>query len=117
MSDGNLPGAALLDSAAHAARSRMRSTILPAVKPPRSAYAGLFLLSAGALLFQVTLIRIFSAAIWYHVAFLVVSIALFGIGASGVALSLRRPAATAGSVAKRAGKRVAPVASAPPPPA
>lgn len=63
------------------------------MNPPRSAYGGLFLLSAGALLFQVTLIRIFSAAIWYHFAFLVVSIALFGIGASGVALALRRPAA------------------------
>ena len=81
------------------------------MKPPRSASAGLFLLSAGALLFQVTLIRIFSAAIWYHFAFLVVSIALFGIGASGVMLALRRPAASAGSVVKRDGKRVTPAAS------
>jgi len=60
------------------------------LNPPRSAYAGLFLLSAGALLFQVTFLRIFSAAIWYHFAFLVVSVALFGIGASGVALALWR---------------------------
>ncbi len=60
----------------------------------RLAYAGLFLLSAGALLFQVTFLRIFSAALWYHFAFLVVSVALFGIGASGVALVLwRRDAA------------------------
>src|SRR5262245_66570114 len=36
-----------------------------------------------------TFIRVFSAAIWYHFAFLVVSIALFGIGASGTALAVR----------------------------
>lgn len=75
----------------HVARSRHTPRSLrPTVKPPRSAYAGLFLVSAGALLFQVTFVRIFSAAIWYHFAFLVVSVALFGIGASGVALALWR---------------------------
>src|SRR5690349_20622891 len=84
--------------------------------PPRSASAGLFLISAGALLFQVTLVRIFSAAIWYHFAFLVVSIALFGIGASGVAMALRRPPAAAGAVAKRNGRRVPPAARALVPP-
>lgn len=59
--------------------------------PPGRVYAGLFLLSAGALLFQVTFVRIFSAAIWYHFAFLVISVALFGIGASGVTLALAGP--------------------------
>ena len=43
------------------------------------------------MLFQVTFVRIFSVSIWYHFAFLVVSISLFGIGASGVALSFVRP--------------------------
>ncbi len=56
--------------------------------PPRRVYAGLFLLSVGGLLFQVTFVRIFSAAIWYHFAFLVISVALFGIGASGMTLAL-----------------------------
>ena len=55
--------------------------------PPRSVYAGVFAVSAATLLFQVTLIRIFSVSIWYHFAFLVVSVALFGIGASGVVAS------------------------------
>jgi predicted membrane-bound spermidine synthase len=55
--------------------------------PPRSVYASVFAISAATLLFQVTLIRIFSVSIWYHFAFLVVSVALFGIGASGVATS------------------------------
>ena len=56
--------------------------------PPRSTYAGIFLISAATLLLQVTFTRIFSVSIWYHFAFLVVSVALFGFGASGVALSL-----------------------------
>jgi spermidine synthase len=55
---------------------------------PRTTYGGIFLISAATLLFQVTFVRIFSVSIWYHFAFLVVSVALFGFGASGVALSL-----------------------------
>jgi spermidine synthase len=58
------------------------------LEPPGSVRAGIFLVSAATLLFQVTFIRIFSASIWYHFAFLVVSVALFGFGASGVALLL-----------------------------
>ncbi|MFQ5599047.1 MAG: hypothetical protein ACE5G2_00680 [Candidatus Krumholzibacteriia bacterium] len=60
-------------------------------KPPRSAYAGIFLASSATLLLQITYTRILSAAIWYHFAFLVVSIALFGFGASGVGLALVSP--------------------------
>jgi spermidine synthase len=59
--------------------------------PSRAVYAGIFAVSAATLLFQVTLVRIFSVSIWYHFAFLVVSVALFGIGASGVVLSLVKP--------------------------
>jgi spermidine synthase len=62
-----------------------------AVQPSRSVYAGIFAVSAATLLFQVTFVRIFSVSIWYHFAFLVVSVALFGIGASGVALSFMKP--------------------------
>ncbi len=58
--------------------------------PGRSVTAGIFLISAAALLLQVTLTRIFSVAIWYHFAFLVVSVALFGFGASGTFLALRQ---------------------------
>ena len=57
-----------------------------AAQPTRSVFAGIFAVSAATLLFQVTFVRIFSVSIWYHFAFLVVSVALFGIGASGVAL-------------------------------
>jgi hypothetical protein len=51
-------------------------------------YAALFLLSAATLTFEITLTRIFSVAQFYHFAFMVVSLALLGFGASGTLLSL-----------------------------
>jgi hypothetical protein len=52
------------------------------------AYVGLVLLSAAALAFEITLTRLFSVTQWYHFAFLAVSVALLGFGASGTVLSL-----------------------------
>ncbi|HEY82639.1 MAG TPA: hypothetical protein G4O01_05055 [Dehalococcoidia bacterium] len=49
---------------------------------------GILLLSAATLLFEITLTRVFSVAEWYHFAFMVVSLALLGFGASGSLLSL-----------------------------
>jgi len=49
---------------------------------------GILLLSAATLLFEITLTRVFSVAQWYHFAFMVVSLALLGFGASGSFLSL-----------------------------
>jgi hypothetical protein len=49
---------------------------------------GLFLLSAGSLAFEIILTRVFSVAQFYHFAFMVVSLALLGFGASGTFLSL-----------------------------
>jgi hypothetical protein len=51
-------------------------------------YLGLALLSAATLAFEITLTRLFSVTQWYHFAFLAVSVALLGYGASGTALSL-----------------------------
>jgi len=51
-------------------------------------YVGLAILSAAALAFEITLTRLFSVTQWYHFAFLAVSVALLGYGASGTALSL-----------------------------
>lgn len=51
-------------------------------------YLGILLLSAATLLFEITLTRVFSEAQWYHFAFMVVSLALLGFGASGSFLSL-----------------------------
>jgi len=54
----------------------------------RSIYAGILFLTCGALLFEISLIRLFSVAQWYHFAFLVVSIAMLGLGAAGSFLTV-----------------------------
>ncbi|HSO29199.1 MAG TPA: hypothetical protein VLS28_04805 [Candidatus Sulfomarinibacteraceae bacterium] len=54
------------------------------------ALAGMGLLSAAALVSQVALVRVFSIAQFYHFAFLVISLALLGFGASGSLMSTSR---------------------------
>jgi spermidine synthase len=53
-----------------------------------SGLAGMALLSAAVLLLQVALTRVFSIAQSYHFAFLVISLALLGFGASGSLLAV-----------------------------
>lgn len=50
--------------------------------------AGIFLFSFSALSYEIVLTRIFSISLWYHFAFMVISIAMLGIGASGTVLSI-----------------------------
>jgi hypothetical protein len=47
-----------------------------------------FLVSASGLMLEVTLTRIFSATIWYHFAFIAISVALFGWGLGGFFLHI-----------------------------
>ncbi|HEY3476103.1 MAG TPA: hypothetical protein VGK56_15930, partial [Anaerolineales bacterium] len=54
----------------------------------RSVWLSLFLLSAATLTFEINLTRLFSVAQFYHFAFMIVSIALLGFGASGTALAV-----------------------------
>jgi spermidine synthase len=56
-------------------------------------YLGIFLLSAATLVLEIALTRLFAVAQGYHFAFMAVSIALLGFGASGSVLALRPPAA------------------------
>jgi len=56
-----------------------------------SIYLSLLLLSAATLAFEVALTRLFSLAQGHHFAFMAVSLALLGAGASGTFLSLRTP--------------------------
>ncbi|MFZ3090035.1 MAG: hypothetical protein WA240_05345 [Nitrospirota bacterium] len=51
-------------------------------------YAGISLISASALSLEIFFTRFFSVAQWHHFAFMVVSIALLGYGASGSFLML-----------------------------
>ncbi len=48
----------------------------------------IFAASFSCLSFEITLTRIFSFSLWYHFAFMVISIAMLGIGASGTILSV-----------------------------
>jgi hypothetical protein len=65
-------------------------TRIPRGTGVRAAYAGVFLISAATLILEIALTRIFSFALWYHFAFMSVSSALLGFGASGLATSLSR---------------------------
>ena len=49
------------------------------------------LISLATLMLELTLTRLFSATMFYHFAFLAISLALFGSGASGVFLYVLRP--------------------------
>jgi len=52
-------------------------------------FAGVFLVALATLVFEVALIRVLSFTIWYHFAYVVLSTALLGFGASGTLLALR----------------------------
>src|SRR5512134_3478156 len=53
-------------------------------------YFGIFLVTLSGLMFEIGLTRIFSATIWYHYAFVAISVALLGWGLGGFALHLLR---------------------------
>lgn len=55
-----------------------------------SPIASVAVLSASALAYEVLLIRIFSIIQWHHFAYMVISLALLGYGASGTFLALLR---------------------------
>jgi predicted membrane-bound spermidine synthase len=49
-------------------------------------YLGVFLVALSGLMFEIGLTRIFSATIWYHFAFVAISVALLGWGLGGLLL-------------------------------
>ena len=53
-------------------------------------YIGVLLISAATLALEISLTRVFSVAQWHHFAFMVISIGLFGFGASGSFLAVFR---------------------------
>src|SRR5436190_12693799 len=62
------------------------------LQPPRfsRALAGIGCVSAALLMIELALTRIFSVTMYYHFAFLAISIALFGLSASGVYVFVAR---------------------------
>ena len=61
---------------------------LPTV--PRGVVVGVFAVSAALLITELSLTRIFSVTMFYHFAFLAISIALFGLSASSVSVYIGR---------------------------
>ena len=53
-------------------------------------YYGIFFISVATLMLEISLIRILSIIQFYHFAFLVISIALFGIAAAGTFLYIKK---------------------------
>ena len=53
-------------------------------------YPAVFLISATGIAYQVTLMRVLSIAQWHHFAYMIISIAMLGYGASGTLLTLIR---------------------------
>ncbi len=72
----------------------MAETASPLTDPTPSTSAGPLVgvacISAALLMTELALTRIFSVTMYYHFAFLAISIALFGLGASGVYVYLAR---------------------------
>src|SRR5512136_2636137 len=63
-------------------------------------YLSVFMLSASTLAYEIILSRLFSISQFYHFAFMTVSLALLGAGASGTALTVF-PALRRGEPARR----------------
>src|SRR5271154_1028692 len=58
--------------------------VSPAKNLPRALLVGVAASSCGALLLELALTRLFSVVLFYHFAFLAISIALLGLGSGGV---------------------------------
>ncbi len=55
--------------------------------------AAIACISCAALLYQILMTRILSVVLWYHWAFLTISLALLGMGVAGVWFTLKKPGA------------------------
>ena len=56
-----------------------------------SDFVVMFFVAGGVLLYEISITRLLSVVLWYHFAFLAVSLALLGLGVPGVWYSLRPP--------------------------
>jgi len=54
----------------------------------RKTYAGLFFVTLSTLMYEILLTRIFSVSMWYHFAFMAISIAMFGMTVGAIIVYL-----------------------------
>jgi hypothetical protein len=59
-------------------------------EPGRSTYIGLFLTTLSLLQLELFLTRIFSVTMWYHFAFMAISLAMFGLAAGAVLIEVMK---------------------------
>src|SRR5215470_19700120 len=58
-------------------------------RPSRHVYAGLFLVTLATIVYEIALTRIFSVTMWYHFAFVAISVAMFGMTVGALVVYLR----------------------------
>jgi hypothetical protein len=56
--------------------------------PRRATYAGVFMVTLATLMYELLLTRIFSVTMWYHFAFVAISIAMFGMTVGAIIVYL-----------------------------
>ncbi len=69
----------------------MRPTVAPDERLSLPTLTAVSLVSASALLMEISLTRYFSFRLWYHYAFMIISIALLGLSSAAAFLALLRP--------------------------
>jgi hypothetical protein len=61
---------------------------IPQTTAGKNTFAGLFLVTLATLMYEILLTRIFSVTMWYHFAFMAVSLALFGMTVGAILVYL-----------------------------
>ena len=64
---------------------------MPADRVPPGPLCGILLISTATLLLEISLTRYFSFHLWFHYAFMIISIALLGLSGASTTLALLRP--------------------------
>ncbi len=69
----------------------MTTAVLPhsRLRARPGTYAGLFVVTLSTLMYEIALTRIFSVTMWYHFAFVAISVALFGLTVGALLVHLR----------------------------
>src|SRR6266571_6885618 len=84
MSESCALSARLSRSSRQMSQTEIATQVISAQSCDRAVLAGVALSSFAALLLELALTRLFSVVLFYHFAFLAISIALLGLGAGGV---------------------------------
>jgi hypothetical protein len=71
------------------ARGKARGSDVKPFRPVTTLDLGIFLVSLAVLLTELLLTRIFSVTMFYHLSFMVVSLAMLGFGGSGLLVALK----------------------------